>query len=197
MAKTPSHILRIDASMRRQGSVTRALTDAAIARLRGPETTVTVRDLAEPLPFVDETWIAATFTPPTDRTPEQRAALALSETLVAELEAADTLVIGAPMYNFFVPAAFKAWFDLIARAGETFRYTEHGPVGLLEGKRAIVVSASGGVPTDSPADFAAPWMRHVLGFVGITDVTIISADRLMSRDDAVGDAEAAVAALTA
>jgi len=171
-------ILRIDASARREGSISRALTDHIVARLTdNGNTTLTTRDLAEGLPQIDESWIGANFTPGEARSPEQAAALALSDSLVAELQAADTIVIGVPIYNFAAPAALKAWIDLIARAGVTFRYTESGPEGLLTGKRAILAMASGGVEVGSDADFATGYLRHVLGFIGITDVEIIHADR--------------------
>ncbi len=170
-------ILRIDTSMRHTGSVTRALTDKLVARLRAasPGSEVTVRDLAAGVPLVNEAWIGANFTDPAERDDAQRAALAHSDELVAELKAADTLVIGLPIYNFGVPAAFKAWIDMIARARETFRYTETGPEGLMTGKRALVVVASGGVPVGSAADFATPYVRHALAFIGITEVEFIPA----------------------
>lgn len=171
------HILRIDASMRRDGSLTRELADRLVARLA--PNVVTHRDLADGIPLIDEGWIAANFTDPAERTAEQHAALALSDRLVAELQAADTIVIGLPIYNFGVPAAFKAWIDQIARARVTFRYGETGPVGLLEGKRAILVVASGGTGVDSEIDFATPYVRHALGFVGIRDVTVIAAGKQM------------------
>lgn len=172
------HILRIDASARLQGSVTRDLNDRLVNKLSIADTTVTHRDLSEGLPFLDEAWVAANFTPAEARTDAQRAKLALSDTLVAELQAADTLVIGLPIYNFGMPAALKAWVDLVARAGVTFRYTESGPEGLLTGKRAIVSVASGGTEAGSDIDFASSHLRHVLGFLGITDVTLIRADRM-------------------
>jgi len=155
-----------------------------IERLIGvaPQTSVARRDLAETrLPFVDQSWIGANFTDPAERDDEQKAALALSDQLVAELKAADTIVIGLPVYNFGIPAALKAWVDLIARARETFRYTENGPVGLLENKRAILVYASGGTPAGSDIDFASTYMKHILGFVGITDVTVINAGQQMTN----------------
>lgn len=182
MTNIPSrHILRIDASMRRTGSNTRALADRVIERLteRDPAAKVTVRDLAaNPLPFIDEAWIGANFTDPAARTEDQQAALARSDALVAELRAADTIVIGVPVYNFGIPAALKAWIDLIARARETFRYTEAGPEGLLKDKRAILVVASGGTKAGSEIDFATGYMRHILGFVGITQVELVAADQL-------------------
>ncbi|MEL6587766.1 MAG: NAD(P)H-dependent oxidoreductase [Pseudomonadota bacterium] len=149
-----THILRIDASARQAGSVTRDLLDRIEARLGGQ---VTRRDVgAAPLPLLTADWVDANFTPKDQRNSDQRQALALSDALVAEVQAADTLLIALPIYNFSVPASLKAWIDLIARAGLTFKYSETGPKGLLTGKRAIVVVASGGVPMDSPVDFATP-----------------------------------------
>jgi FMN-dependent NADH-azoreductase len=170
-------ILRIDASARREGSVSRDLADRIVARF--PGATVIARDLAPGLSLIDETWVGANFTPAAERSPEQHAVLALSDKLIAELQAADTLVIGLPIYNFGVPATLKAWVDQVARAGVTFRYTETGPQGLLTGKRAIVAVASGGTEAGSEIDFATGYIRHVLGFIGITDVAFVTADRLM------------------
>lgn len=174
MTKT---LLRIDASARTDGSVSRQLGDDILARLK-PDTVVT-RDLAESVPQIDGRWLAANMTPADQRTPDQRARLALSDAMIEELRNADTIVIATPIYNFGVPSTLKAWFDMVARAGLTFRYTEAGPVGLLEGKRAILALASGGTEVDGPIDFATPWLRHVLGFVGITDVQVVRSDRLM------------------
>lgn len=190
-----THILRIDASARRKGSVSRDLTTQIIDRF---DASVTTRDLATGMPLIDETWIGANFTPADDRTAEQTQTLALSDTLVAEMQAADTLVIGLPIYNFGVPAALKAWIDQVARAGVTFRYTADGPKGLLEGKRAIIAIASGGTEAGSEIDFATGYIRHVLGFIGITDVTFVTADRLMIDPEAtLKSAHAQVAALAA
>ncbi len=171
-------ILRIDASARRDGSVSRDLADKIIARF-GEDTQVTTRDLALGLPLIDEEWVGANFTPADDRSDAQKAKLALSDELVAEVKAADTLVIGLPIYNFGVPAALKAWVDQVARAGVTFKYSEYGPKGLLEGKRAIVAVASGGTEAGSDIDFATGYIRHVLAFIGITNVDFVTADRLM------------------
>ena len=190
------NLLRIDASGRRAGSSTRALLDDVVAELvKGvPEVRLVRRDLADPIPHVNDEWIAANFTAPDDRNHAQRQALGHSDRLVAELKAADTLVIGVPIYNFGIPAALKAWVDMIARARLTFRYTENGPRGLLEGKRAILVVASGGVAVDSEFDFATPYMRRALNFVGITDITVITADRQNVRgDEAIADARAQIA----
>lgn len=175
-------ILRIDSSANLTSSVTRDLTDKIIATLG--DTNVVTRDLAtSPLPQITQTWTEARAVAAADRSPAQREALEQSDTLIQELKDADTLVIGVPVYNFSVPASLKAWIDLIARAGETFRYTENGPVGLLEGKRAIFAVASGGTAVGSDIDYATGYMRHIMGFIGITDVTIIAADALAIDPD--------------
>lgn len=175
-------ILHIDSSARLTGSTSRDLSNRIVARLNG--NTVIRRDLTSPLPQIDENWVNANFTPADQRTPEQVDRLALSDQLVDELLAADTIVIGAPVYNFSVPASLKAWVDLIARAGRTFRYTEQGPKGLLEGKRAIIAVASGGTKIGSEIDFASGYLRHIMGFVGITDVEIIAADQMALNPEA-------------
>ncbi len=169
-------ILRIDASARKTDSVSRGLSDRIVARFNDAK--VITRDLANPLQLLDQDWVGANFTPADDRSPEQNVKLKLSDQLIDELRAADTIVIGVPIYNFGVPAALKSWIDLISRVGETFQYTETGPVGLLEGKRAIIAVASGGTPVGSDMDFASGYLRHLLGFIGISDVTFIAADQL-------------------
>ena len=176
----PLAVLEISASARSEASVSRRLTRDIIAALedREGEIQLTQRDLAEGVAFVDERWIEANFTPEEKRNGRQRDVLAFSDELIAELREADLIVIGSPIYNFGVPAALKAWVDMVARARVTFRYTENGPRGLLEGKRAIIVIASGGVPVDSAVDFATPYLRHALRFIGIDDVEVIAADQL-------------------
>ncbi len=169
-------ILQIDVSPRGAASVTRKLTQNVVERL-APDTII-MRDLTRSLPHLDSDWIGANFTPANDHTAEQRALLRISDTLVDEIRRADTIVIGLPVWNFGIPAALKAWVDLVARAGETFRYTKDGPQGLLTGKRAILALASGGTAVDSEIDFATPYMRHVLGFIGITDVSVVAADQM-------------------
>lgn len=173
-----THILRIDASARKTSSVTRDLNTRIVEKFTEyGETQVVTRDLTEPLPHITEEWVNANFTPAANRTNEQVATLAQSDALVAELEAADVILIGLPIYNFGVPTALKAWIDLVARAGKTFRYTENGPVGLLEGKRAVITVASGGTERGSTVDFASEYLAHVLGFIGITEIEFVSADR--------------------
>ena len=186
----PLKVLEIAASGRSDGSVSRSLSADLIAALEDRHGRIELnrRDLGKGVPFVDEAWINANFTPPEERGAEQRAVLAESDGLVAELKAADVLVIATPIYNFGVPAALKAWIDMVARARLTFRYTEDGPKGLLTGKKAYVIVASGGVPVDSAVDFATPYLRHALSFIGITDVEVIAADRLNSRSEESIDA---------
>ncbi|NRB16232.1 MAG: NAD(P)H-dependent oxidoreductase [Rhodobacteraceae bacterium] len=175
-------ILHIDASARSQGSTSRDLTAQIIKRLNADQ--VIRRDLTSPLPQLTEDWINANFTPADDRDAVQRDQLALSDQLVEEVKAADILVIGVPIYNFAIPASLKAWIDLIARIGLTFHYTETGPKGLMKGKRAIIALASGGTRVGSDIDFATGYLRHILGFIGITDVQFIAADALMADADA-------------
>ena len=169
-------LLHLDASARMKDSTTRALSARIVGRLGAA--TVLRRDLASPLPHLTEDWVNANFTPADQRDEVQRDILSLSDHLVGELVAADTVVIGLPIYNFSVPAAMKAWIDLIARVGRTFQYTENGPKGLLGDKRAIVAIASGGTPVGSDYDFASGYIRQILGFIGITDVQIIAADAM-------------------
>ena len=178
---TPVRVLRIDASARHDGSVTRQLTGEFMAQLRQRNADLQIQqlDLAKnKLPFIDEAWIGANFTQPEQRTAEQRQILALSDRLVKQLQTADILVIGAPLYNFSVPAALKAWIDLVARVGLTFRYTSNGPVGLLANKKVYLILASGGTPIGGAIDFASGYLRRVLGFLGIRDVELIGAERL-------------------
>ena len=167
-------VLHINASARHQDSVSRKLSAQIVQHLNPAETAE--RDLANGAPLLDEIWTQATFTPPNDRTDIQAQALAYSDTLVAELLAADTIVIGSAMYNFNIPASFKAWIDQVMRAGVTFAYTENGPKGMLEGKKVIIALASGGTAIGSELDFATPYLKFAFGFMGITDVTVLDSD---------------------
>jgi len=191
-------ILHIDASARHEGSISRSLTADLVAALedRHPGAEIIRRDLADGIPMINADWIAANFTPAEERTPTQRITLARSDALVAELKEADILVIGAPIYNFSVPTALKAWIDMIARARLTFRYTEKGVEGLLLNKKAYIVVPSGGVPVGSAVDFATPYLRHALAFVGIDDIEIVAAtgaDR--DNGEALDQARAKIAEL--
>ena len=188
-------VLHIDSSARTAGSVTRDLSARIVGKLGGD---VIRRDLTTALPQITEAWVGANFTPADQRDDLQRDTLALSDALIDELQRADTVVIGLPVYNFGVPAALKAWIDLVARAGVTFRYTADGPEGLLKGKRAILAVATGGTPVGSDIDFATGYMRHVLGFFGITEVEIIAADRVMAQgEEAVAEARQEIERLAA
>ena len=175
-------VLNIQASARHDGSVTRQLSDKILTEIAADQTIT--RDLATGLPLLGAAWLAANFTLADDRTDVQRETLALSDSLITEIKQADTIVIGSPVYNFSVPAVLKAWIDQIARVGVTFKYTPDGPVGLLSGKRAIIVIASGGTSVGSDIDYASGYLKHIMGFIGITDVTIIAADALGNDADA-------------
>ncbi|MEM6296134.1 MAG: NAD(P)H-dependent oxidoreductase [Myxococcota bacterium] len=179
------NILQLHSSARTQDSVSAALSRHLVdgLRARDPAATVTYRHVDASLPLLDEALMAAVSTDPTERTPEQAERAALPDTLIEELEAADAIVLAVPIYNFSVPAALKAWIDLVARARRTFRYTENGPVGLLRNVPVHLLITSGGVPVDSAADFATPYLRQVLGFLGLKDVRVIAADRLMAEGD--------------
>jgi FMN-dependent NADH-azoreductase len=192
------NVLEVSASGRRKDSVSRMLAGELIEALeiREGDLSIAQRDLSAGVPVVDEAWINANFTPEEERSAEQRKTLSLSDALVAELRAADVIVIGSPIYNFGVPAVLKAWVDMIARARLTFRYTAEGPEGLLKDKKAYIVIVSGGVPVYSEVDFATPYLRQALKFVGITDVEVIAADQLNSRaDDSIDAARMRIAEL--
>ena len=190
------NILQINGSARSEGANSTRLATDIVARLRAadPAATVVVRDLARsPAPVVDEAALGALFTPAEQRTPEQAARVAASDALVAEVQAADVLVIGVPMYNFGISTQLKNWIDAIARAGVTFRYTENGPEGLLKGKKVYIAFARGGRYRGTAADTQTPYLQTVLGFLGMTDLHFVYAEGLNMGEDAVkqGFAEAA------
>lgn len=183
-------LLHIDSSPRAERSHSRHLT-AQYARAwqaAHPGGNVVHRELGlTPLPLVSEAWIAAAFSNPADHTPEQQAAIAVSDELVAELFAADELVIGAPMYNFTVPASLKAWVDQVVRVGRTFEYPSYQ--GLVTGKRATVITVRGGAsygPGEAMArlDAEVPYLKSILGFIGITDVSVVYAGNMAGADEA-------------
>jgi FMN-dependent NADH-azoreductase len=174
-----NEILHINASARVDGSVTRDISAQLVQQLQHQHgASIVTRDVATGVEFIDEKWIGANFTDPAERNREQKTILAVSDELVEELQQASHIVIAAPIYNFSVPATLKAWIDQVARARVTFRYTENGPEGLLKGKKAYLVVASGGVPLGSEVDYASTYLRHVLGFLGIEDVTLVNANEL-------------------
>jgi FMN-dependent NADH-azoreductase len=189
------NILQINSSARSfangQGSQSTLLANELVERLvqETPDAKVTVRDLAQtPHPALDETTLQALFTPEDQRTAEQAARVALDDALIAQIQAADVLVLGVPMYNFGVSSQLKNWIDAIARARVTFQYTANGPEGLLTGKKVYAVLTRGGVYRDQPHDSQVPYLRMTLGFLGMKDVTFIYAEGLAMGPDAVAAA---------
>lgn len=181
-------ILHIAASTRGEESATRLLAAELLDRI-GNGATVNERTLSDGVPQLSLAATAELATPLAERTDAAAPVLASADELIAELNAADTLVIGAPIYNFGPPSSLKAWADLVARAGTTFTYGENGPVGLVEDRPSYIVSASGGVPIGSGFDFGTTWLTQFLNFLGITDITVIAANSLAS-DPQTGLAEA-------
>ncbi|CNK13234.1 azoreductase [Yersinia enterocolitica] len=152
---------------------------------------ITVRDLAaQPIPVLDGELVGALRPSDVALTPRQQEALALSDELIAELQANDVIVMAAPMYNFNIPTQLKNYFDLIARAGVTFRYTEKGPEGLITGKRAIILTSRGGIHKDTPSDLVVPYLRLFLGFIGITDVEFVFAEGIAYGPEVATKAQA-------
>jgi len=178
-----STVLVLTSSALGPASVSTRLVEDAVARLvsHDPGLTVIARDLGgAPIPHltIDSATVLRGGEP---ANAAQAAAQALSDQLIAELKSADVIVIGAPMYNFGIASTLKTWFDYVLRAGITFRYTESGPVGLLAGKRAVVIESRGGLYSEGPAqplDSQEPHLRTLLGFMGITDVTFVRAEKL-------------------
>ncbi|MDO8305989.1 FMN-dependent NADH-azoreductase [Herminiimonas sp.] len=179
-----TRILHINSSVRNTDSISRKVTREFLNKwqVNEPEAVIVERDLAaHPLPHLTEKTLGAFFTPAEQRTPEQAQIAQLSDTLVQELFDADVIVIGAPMYNFSITSGLKAWVDHVARAGVTFKYGEQGPVGLLTGKKVYIFTSSGGVYSAGPAqgmDFLATYLRTVLGFIGLSDITFIASEGL-------------------
>lgn len=194
-----SKILVLDSAATGDQSVSHRLTDALVASLaeRAPGSEIVRRDIgARPIPHLTADTVFAIRSGEAS-TEAGAAALALSDRLIDEIRAADILVIGAPMYNFGIPSTLKAWFDHVLRARVTFRYGESGPEGLMTGKKAIVVEARAGLYSEGPAaamDSQEPHLRTLLGFMGITDVTFVRAEKLAFGPEA---AEAAIAGATA
>lgn len=193
------NILLIQSSPRGSLSFSQKVAQSVVHDLQGlyPEAKVVVRDLAQdPPPHVGLDFITGLYTPPERHKPEQAKAIAFSDALIDELFAADTVVIAVPMHNFGLPSTLKAWIDHIARAGRTFNYGAHGPEGLLKSKRAILVLARGGVYSSGPTkplDFQEPYLRAVLGFLGITDIVAVHVEGVANR--AIGPEKALAAAI--
>jgi len=195
------NILQINASARREGANSTRVANSIVARLQSenPDATLTLRDLAgSPHPVLDEAALGALFTPAEKRTPDQAARVALDDALIAEVQTADVIVLGVPMYNFGVPVQLKNWIDAIARNGVTFHYTETGPKGLLTGKKVYAALARGGRYRGTEADSQVPYLKTVLGFLGLTDVHFIYAEGLnMGPESAAQGFEQAEADLAA
>ena len=173
-----TNILYISTSTRGAESVTDLLAEELLDQLSGQDTVVVRRTLAREIPLLSAAVTAEMTTPVRDLIEAAAADLATADALIAELAAADVVVIGAPFYNFGVPASLKAWADLVARAGTTFTYGETGPVGLLDDRPTYIVSASGGTEIGSDIDYGTRWLRHFLGFIGLHDVTVVAANQL-------------------
>ncbi|MFD1803506.1 FMN-dependent NADH-azoreductase [Mixta tenebrionis] len=172
-----SKVLVLKSSILAGYSQSGQLADFYVDQAKANGDQVTVRDLAaEPIPVLDGELVGALRPSDAALTPRQQEALALSDALIAELNAHDVIVIAAPMYNFNIPTQLKNYFDLIARAGVTFRYTEAGPEGLVKGKRAVIISSRGGIHKDTPTDLLTPYVQLFLGFIGITDVNFVFAE---------------------
>jgi FMN-dependent NADH-azoreductase len=186
-----AHILHIDSSPRGDRSFSRKFSYEFITswKTAHPDDTVTYRDLGHnPVPHVDESWIAAAFSPPQTRSPELNQAIKISDELVDEFLAADRYVFGVPMYNFNVPSTFKAYIDQIVRVGRTFAVTEQGAFqGLVSGKKMLIVTARGGSFTQgspaAPYDYQEPYLKALFGFLGITDISLIHVENLSAGDD--------------
>jgi FMN-dependent NADH-azoreductase len=184
-------ILHINSSIRSAGSVSRQLSSEFVSKWKAanPGDVVIERDLARnPVPHLTEQMMGAFFTPADQRSPEQARTIELADALVAELLRADLIVLGAPMYNFSISSALKAWIDHVTRAGVTFNYTETGPVGLVTGKKVYLFTASGGIYSEGPAqtmNFQETYLRAVLGFIGLTDIAVVRAEGLAMGEPSV------------
>ena len=176
-------ILHLDSSARQEESVSRQLAKQLVHKIKKSEDQVIYRDISGNIPFVAGIKGAGFIIPEEERTEQDKQLFKFSDELVDEFLAADTIVISSPIYNFGPPAAAKAWFDLVARAGRTFKYEATGPVGLVEGnKQVYLVITSGGVPAESPVDFCTPWFKQALTFLGIKNIEVIDASQLNISD---------------
>jgi len=195
-------LLQIQSSIFSNGGQSSRLAERFVAawRASNPGGKVIVRDLAaEPVPHLDAARFGAFIAKPGERTPEQQAVVDYSDALIGELKRADVVVLGLPIYNFGLPSTLKAYFDHIGRAGETFKYTEKGPVGLLTGKKVYVFAARGGIYAGTPNDTQTPYIRTFLSFIGMNDVEFVYAEGLaiseVSKEQGLLRAQAAIDAL--
>jgi len=197
-----NNILQISSSPRGAASKSSLLAREVVERLhaRHPDARVVTRDVAaDPIHPLDADALTALGTPAAERTPAQQAVVAEYDALIAELQAADAVVFGVPMYNFAIPTQLKTYFDAVARAGVTFRYGPQGPEGLLRGKKVYVVLGRGGIYRGTPADLQTPYLQTMLGFLGLTDVEYVFAEGLdmgpESQRAGIESARHAIAAL--
>ena len=176
-------ILHLDSSARQEESVSRQLAKQLVHKIKKTEDEVIYRDISGNIPFVAGIKGAGFIIPEEERTEQDKKLFQFSDELVDEFLAADTIVISSPIYNFGPPAAAKAWFDLVARAGRTFKYEATGPIGLVDAdKQVYLVITSGGVPAESPVDFCTPWFKQALTFLGIKNIEVIDASQLNISD---------------
>ena len=175
-------ILFYKTSPKNEGSISTELGEYLVNRLsKEGNTNVSKRQLDQ-VPFINQQIINGLYINDNEKTLEQLEAFKISDAIVKDVHENDTIIISTPIYNFAAPAVLKAWADLVARLNKTFQYTDNGPVGLLKNKKAYIVVSSGGTKIGSEIDFFTSWMRFFLNFIGIKDVTFISADQLMSDD---------------
>jgi len=177
-----ANVLVINSSVRFNDSISRELTGVLADRVKKSENKITYRDLNRGIHFISEQSLSSVRKPVEERTVEDNDLASLSDSLIEELELADYLIIGSPMYNFGPSASLKAWADLVARANRTFEYTDNGPVGLLHNKKAFIIVVTGGTNVNSNIDFMTPWLKHFLAFIGITNIEIISADGIYGNN---------------
>ena len=185
------NILQVNSSARAEGSHSTTLANALVERIRtdNPGATVTLRDISRaPHPSLDDSALQALFTPADKRTPEQAARVAQDDALISEIQAADVVVLGVPMYNFGVPGQLKNWIDAISRAQVTFRYTANGPEGLLKGKKVYVALTRGGLYRNTPSDTQVPYLKTIFTFLGMTDVQFVYAEGLAMGPEALQNA---------
>ena len=189
-------ILKINSSIQTEKSVGRKLVDQLISKFTNNECKVIERDLAKGLPLLTQDMVNAFYTPEDKHTNYQKEQVVTSNLLIKEIEDSEIIIMGIPIYNFNIPASVKAYFDLIARVDVTFKYTNEGPVGLFKNKKVYVIVTSGGTPFMGDGDFASSYIKHFLGFIGITDVNFISADQLVANSEVqIENAEKQIAEL--
>ena len=199
-----TQLLEINASLFADGGQSSQLADTFVKTWAQNNAGVEIvkRDFAaNPIPHLSAETFQAFITLEADRSAEQKAAVDYSDSLIAELQEADVIVLGLPMYNFGIPSQLKAWIDHVARAGVTFKYTETGPVGLLENKKVYVLAARGGMYKGTPKDTQTQYIKDFLSFIGITDIEFVYAEGLnmgdKSRDAALDAAQGEIARLAA